>query len=166
MFQSLRAGAPFYVLYKNEPKIAIGNVEFVSEAIPQFSTNYVNGIASQPKSVVDVKVRMDEEVINLQKLPADAVIADFGTMVVSESRESMSNEIEALKAISEKVLKDVDKHRHCIDEYDKMLSLLNPRIAKEAEQAKEIDSLRRDLDDIKALLSKALEHGSKSKEEK
>lgn len=174
MFQGLRASSPFYILYKNEPRVAIGEVISVSNPVPQFgATAYQNGLMTTPKSFVDIKVRVGEEVLDLQKLPADSTIADFGGngMVVSESREAIINEVDGFKKASERVLADVGRHRKIVSECDKMLSELSPQLKREAEQAEEIENLKQgmgnlrdDLADIKALLSKALNRSPKKED--
>ena len=127
-----------------------------------------------PKNVVDVKVSINGESVDFQKLPADASIADFGSngIVVSESRDAIINEISGFKKASERVLADVERHQHIVAECDTMLTLLNPQLKREAEQAEEIENLKRgmsdlrgDMNDIKGMLAQALKHSSKSKEE-
>lgn len=158
MFQNLRVGSPLYILYKNEPRLAIGEVVSVGTPMPQFGMNYQNGMLSQPRNTVDVKANINGEEVTLQKLPCDLVIADFGStgMVVSESKEAILSEIESFRGINAKALNDMPKFQHNVEECDKMSAQLNPHIAKEVEQAKEIESLKADISDMKAMLSKAL----------
>lgn len=162
MFQGLRSGAPLYIFYKNEPKVCVGEVVSVSTPMPQFGTTYQNGIISPPQNFVDLKITVDGEEINLQKLPAEVTIADFGNtgMVVSESKDAILNEIDAFRNISVRALADVEKHQRNVTECDKMLAELNPHIAKEAEQAKKIAGLESELSEIKAMLAQALKQGS------
>lgn len=163
MFQNLRTGSPFYILYKNEPKLSIGEVRQVSQPYPQFGVTYQQGILSQPKNLVDIKVMVDGEEVTLQKIPADLAIADFGTgMVVSENKEAIVNEIEAYKHNSEKHISDTPKHEHIVAECLSMLGALNPQVARETEQEKRIEFLTGELADIKAMLSGILEHGTKT----
>lgn len=166
MFQGLRGSSPFYILYKKEPRLAIGEVVSVSNPTPQYaSTTYQNGIMMPPKNFVDIKVRVGEETLDFQKIPADATIADFGIngMVVSESRDAMINEIDGFKKISERALADVEQHQHIVTECDTMLKALNPQLKREAEQSQDIENLKRsmadlrgDMNDIKGMLTKAL----------
>lgn len=169
MFQGLRANAPIYILHKNEPRIEVGEVISVSNAMPQFSSaTYQGGILVPPKNYVDVKVNVGGSEIELQKLPADLSIADFGTsgMVVSESADAMIPEVEGLQKISTKALEDVEHHKKVLAECESIMATLNPRIRKEAEQAAEIEGLKRSvtdlrdsLSDIRGLIVKALGHG-------
>lgn len=175
MFQGLRVGSPIYLLSKAEPKIDIAEVVSVGNPTAQFnSASFQNGSFAPPTSTVDIKVRIGEQVIDLQKMPAEQSIADFGSsgMVVSESRDAIINEIEGFKKLSIRALEDIDKHKHIVSECDNMLSALNPHLKKEAEQAEEIANLKRgmadlrdDMTDIKGMLTKALNRGSSKKDE-
>ena len=97
MFQNVRKGTPIYLLHRNEAKVEIGEVVGVSMAQPMFNHSYQNGQYLQPKNVVDIQVSINGKTINLQKLPADATIADDNGMVVSESRDAILTEIDILK---------------------------------------------------------------------
>lgn len=175
MFQGLRVGSPIYLLSKSEPKIDIAEVVSVGNPTAQYNTaSFQNGSFVPPVNTVDIKVRIGEQVIDLQKMPAEQSIADFGSagMVVSESRDAIINEIDAFKKLSLRALEDVDKHKHIVSECDNMLASLNPHLKKEAEQAEEIANLKRgmadlrdDMTDIKGMLTKALRGSSKTKEE-
>lgn len=167
MFQSLRTGSPFYILYKSEPKLSVGEVESVGSPVPQYGTTYQNGMITPPKNFVDVKVRIGGELVNLQMLPAELSIADFGTsgMVVSESREDILNEIIGFQGIAERELQDVPKNEHIVSECKAMRAMLDPQIAKEVEQSKKIEMLESRLGNIESMLSKALGRSSKTKEE-
>lgn len=175
MFQGLRVGSPIFLLSKSEPKIDIAEVVSVGNPTPQYNAaSFQNGNFMPPTNTVDVKVRIGEQVIDLQKLPAEQSIADFGTagMVVSENRDAIINEIDAFKKLSLRALEDVDRHKHVVKECDVMLASLNPHLKKEAEQAEEIANLKQgmadlrdDMTDIKGMLTKALNRGSSKKDE-
>lgn len=174
MFQGLRTASPIYILYKSEPRVSVAEVVSVSNPVPQFSTStYQNGMLMPPKSFVDIRARMGDENLDLQKLPADSSIADFGNtgMVVSESRDAIINEIVGLQKSSQRVLDEVDHHQHIVTECDKMLAELNPQLRKEAEQSAEIENLKKGmedlsttLEDLKGMLSQALGHSSKNEQ--
>lgn len=171
MLSGLRQGAPIYVLYKNELKTAIGEVVAVSNPVPQYGTTYNAGILAQPKTVVDVRVRIGSETVDFQKLPADQSIADFGPngIVISETRDGILAEIDAYQKRSETALAETPRHEQIIAACKSMRSELDPAIRKEAEQAAEIATLKEQLsgmsEQIAALtgmLSKSL---GKKKEE-
>ncbi len=165
MFQNLRKGAPFYILYKNDLCVKIGEVDEVGAPVPQFGPTYNNGVLTPPRSLIEIKVLMDGETITLQALPAEASIADFKNgMVVSESKEAILSEVEAMEKSSEKALADRPRHEKTIAACRDMKVLLNPQIAKEEEQAREIEGLKSEISELKGLLIKALGKKDKEKE--
>ena len=154
---------PFYILYKSEPRISTAEVISCSNPVQPYAAYQ----PAFPVKSVDVKVRVGDEVMEFKQLPAESVIADYGGsgIVVSDSREAITSEVMALKRSSEKILEDVGRHEHIVAECDTILKDLNPQLRREAEQSQEIEKLKSDLSDIKAMLSKALGHASsKSKE--
>lgn len=164
MFQNIRVGTPLYVLHKQEPKLEIGEVMSVSVPQPQFGAYQVG-----MKMVVDVNIKVGEQPIEFQKLPADLSITDYAgnTMVVAEDRNAILNEISILRKNSEKVLESVDYHKGVLDKCTEMIETLNPAAKQEAEKQKEIDTLKTDVADMKSMLARLLEHHeapSKAKE--
>lgn len=147
---------PFYILYKSEPRISTAEVVSCSNPIQPFSAYQ----PAFPARSVDVKVRVGEETLEFKQLPAESVIADYGGsgIVVSDSRDAITNEVIALKKASENILSDVGRHERIVAECEKILQDLNPQLRREAEQSQEIEKLKNDLSDIKAMLSRALGH--------
>lgn len=163
MFSNLRVGTPIYVLSKQEPKVSIGEVQSVGAPVPQFGTTYTAGYLQPPKMLVDIKVKVGDEVIDLQKLPADQTIADFGTngMVVSETRESILTEIENMRKSSQGVLDSVDYHRQMVNKCLQLTEELSPQAKAEAEQKRDIDTLKSQMANIEGMLSELLNKKSK-----
>lgn len=158
MFQTLRQGATVYILYKQEiPRVEYGEVLSVGIPIPQMNatTYQQNGQFLPPKNVVDLKVNVNGQTIDLQKLPADSTIADFGNngMVVSTSKEAILTEISTLRNNSQRVIESVDKHKKNIEYCDKLIEDLNPEVKKEAERREEIDNLKNEISGLKEMLA-------------
>lgn len=170
MFQGLRPNSLFYVLEKGEkPSLKVGQVVTVSNPQQKFPT-YVPGQMPSTETTVDVKVKIGEEQMEFQKLPATMQIANFGNggVVVSESREAMCAEVEAMLRQSKAVVESVNYHKDVISACDKMLAQLNPHIAKEKQQEQDISNLKTDvqgmkgdLSDIKGMLSDILKTNKK-----
>jgi len=168
MFQGLRAGSPFYILHKDEPKIEVGEVVLVSNPSPLFQTSFQGGGVQMPTMTVDVKVNVGGQEVDFVKLRADQCIADSSGVVVSESRDAMLGEIESFKKNSERALGEVSRHEHIVEECGRMLAVLNPQIQRELTQSKEIEGLKSEVSgirdemlDIKAMLAKALNRTKK-----
>lgn len=151
MFSGLRAGSVFYALDRKEPKIEIGETVFVSQPRPQIPT-YNSGILSQPKNVVDVKVKFGNSEREYKQVPADLSIADFGNdgIVISDNVDLMINEVKSFKAISEKALKDTDKHKNIISKCNDILFSIDTKTQKEVQRDKEFSSIKEDVETLKS----------------
>lgn len=168
MFQSLRNGTPLYVLRKNEPKLEMGEVTFVSQPVNQFGQPVYGG--TQP-ATVDIKIQIADKQMDLQKLPATFTIADCGNgIVVSESRDAISNEINILRQNSQRILESTEQHKAIVQRCNELLAEINPQVKQEAERTKEIESLSQrvgglenSLADIKGLLIQSLNTKTKEK---
>lgn len=144
MFQSLRTGTPLYVLHKNEPRLEIGEVTFVSNPTPQFGQTYQMGTLMGQNMTVDVNIKVEgkEKPIEIKQLPAMQTIADYGNgMVICESKDAVVNEISSLKSSSQRAIESIDQHREIMRKCDALLEELNPEIRKEAERSREIENL-------------------------
>jgi hypothetical protein len=96
-------------------------------------------------------------------------IANSGNVVVSDSKEAMSMEVESLLRSSRQILDSIPYHERVITSCDGMLRDLNPQFAKEKEQEEKIDALElkmggieTTLNEMMGLLSEAVGH-TKSK---
>src|SRR5574344_829026 len=98
MFQGLRQGGMFYILDKCEDmKLKIGQVVSVSNPqtkANQFGASYQYALPNE--LFVDVKVKVGEDTIDFKQLNANMNIANSGNLVVSDSREAMSAEVEGM----------------------------------------------------------------------
>lgn len=144
MFSGLRQNSLFYILEKGDNlNLKVGQVVSVSNPQPKY--NQYPGVQpySQPEMVVDVKVKVGDETMDFKQLPSNLSIANFGQngVVVSESKEAMSAEVEAMLRNSTSIVESVPYHEKVISYCDEMLRQLNPQFAKEKEQEEKIDRL-------------------------
>ena len=165
MFSGLRQNSLFYILDKGEtPTLRIGQVVSVSNPQTKYPS-YNNGFTPQPmETVVDVKVKIDDDEVDFKQLPANGQIANDKNLVVSESKDAMSAEVDAMLRTSKAILESVDYHEKVVKSCEGMLLQLNPQIAKEKEQAEKItklegkvDGMEGTLSEIKGLLKQALQ---------
>ena len=170
MLSALRPGTPVYVLYKNEPRFAVAKVSQVSNQYPNL------GYQQQPlvpgnNLAVNIAIEVDGKTENYERIPLNSSIAEFPDkgVLISETRDGIINEVNAIKSASVTALQQVDMHKNIITSCDKLLFDLNPQLRKEQEQAQEIATLKEQLsgmsEQIAALtgmLSKSL---GKKKEE-
>jgi ribosome-associated translation inhibitor RaiA len=117
-----------------------------------------------------VKVKVGDETIDFKQLPATLSISDNNSVVVSESKEAMSAEVEAMLRASNNILESIPYHQKVISNCDIILRELNPQFAKEKEQEEKIGALEERMGNIDDklnkmfdLLSDTLEYKSKRK---
>ena len=170
MFNALRSGSPFYILEKSdEPRLKIGSVVSVSQPTPKYTNSFIPN-QQFTEMVVDVVVKVGEEELKFEKLPSSLSIANFGNsgVVVSESKEAMNTEVEAMLRQSKQIIESIPYHEKVISSCDGMLRELNPSFKKEKEQEEKIGLLERKmsgmegtLSDIREMLNLALNNKKK-----
>lgn len=157
MFQGLRTNSLFYVLDKGEnPNLRIGQVVSVSNPQTRYPS-FNNGFTPQPmETVVDVKVKLNDEEVDFKQLPANGQIANDENLVVSDSKDAMSAEVDAMLRQSKAILESVDYHKRVVDSCEGMLQQLNPQIAKEKEQTEKINKLEGKVSGIEGKIDKMM----------
>ena len=157
MFQGLRTNSLFYVLDKGEnPSLRIGQVVSVSNPQTRYPS-YNNGFTPQPmETVVDVRVKLGDEEADFKQLPANGQIANDKNLVVSDSKEAMSAEVDAMLRQSKAILESVDYHERVVKSCEGMLLQLNPQIAKDREQTEKINKLEGKVSGIEGKIDKMM----------
>lgn len=158
MFSGVRQGSLFYILEKGEElKLKTAQVVSVSNPQPKFNPIPVAQAFGQTEMVVDIKVSVGEETLEFKQLGATQTIANSGNVVVSDSREAMSAEVEGLLRTSRQVIESVPYHEKVLISCDAMLRELNPTFAKEKEQEEKIGALEERMGNIDDKLNKMFE---------
>ena len=174
MFSGIRQNNLFYILEKSDTlNLKIGQVVSVSNPQPKYNQFPTTpSFTTQPEMVVDIKVKVGEEVMDFKQLNANHSLANSGNVVVSDNKEAMSAEVEGLLRTSQQILESVPYHERVISSCDSILRELNPQFAKEKEQEEKIGMLEEKMGGIEStlnqmmgLLSEAVNH-SKSKTKK
>lgn len=157
MFQGLRTNSLFYVLDKGEnPSLRIGQVVSVSNPQTRYPS-FNNGFTPQPmETVVDVRVKLGDEEADFNQLPANGQIANDKNLVVSDSKEAMSAEVDAMLRQSKAILESVDYHERVVKSCEGMLLQLNPQIAKDREQTEKINKLEGKVSGIEGKIDKMM----------
>lgn len=163
MFSALRQSGTVYILTKGDTlALKTGVVQSVSSPVTKFGTQLMPG-QFQQDTVIDLTVKVGDELLTFKQLPSASVIASSGNMVVSESRDAMVAEVENMMRTSKEVLESVDYHKNALEACESIMCSLNPRLAEEKEQKEKIETLERKLGaiedtvgDLKELLLKAL----------
>jgi ribosomal protein L21E len=159
MFSGLRQNSLFYILEKGEAvTLKIGQVVSVSNPQPKYNQYQPLQPYNQPETTVDVKVKVGDDTMDFKQLPSHLSIVNFGQngMVVSESKEAMSAEVEAMLRNSNSILDSIPYHKKVITSCDEMLRQLNPQFAKEKEQEEKIGVLEQKMGGIENTLSQMM----------
>ena len=148
MFQSLRPNNQIFILHKDKPLLEVGSVVSVSMPTPKYPVPPVFGQTQE--MVVDIVVKVNNQDITYQKLPANLEIADFGTngIVISDNKLAMNSEIMSLKQKSVDAINNVNFHQQVVTTCDKILSDLNPEFAEKQQQQAEINELKTQVNDL------------------
>ena len=175
MFQAVRQGNLFYILEKgDELKLKVGQVVSASNPQPKYGQFNTPTFGSQPEMTVDVRVKVDDETMDFKQLNASASIANSGNVVVSDSKDAMSAEVEGLLRTSKGILDSIPYHEKMLVSCDAILRDLNPTFKKEKEQEEkmtmlegEVIGIKDTLNEMMGLLSNALgaPKSKRSKEE-
>lgn len=156
MFNTLAKNSLFYILDKNnKPTLKVGKV-VKAEINPQFY-----GLANQ---FIDIDVDVDGDTYQFKKAPNNlSIYSPTNGIVVSDNVEDMTKEFETMVKISQQAVESIDYHRGVIESKDEILSILNPKFAKEKEQENKLNSLEgrvinmeKGIGDIRDMLSKVL----------
>lgn len=156
MFSGLRTNSLFYILEKGEkPVLKVGQVSSVSNPSPkygQYPTTPMFG--QQMETVVDVSVKVGDETMEFKQLPSNLSIANLGqNVVVSENKDAMNAEVEAMLRNSRGILESVSYHESVIASCDGILRELNPQLAKEKAQEEKIVGLEDQMGKLSIALS-------------
>lgn len=156
MFGGIRQNSLFYILDKQNLTLTVGEVESVSNPTPKYGQGNYAQPFGQPEMFVDVKVKIGETVNEYKQLSTGLSVANAGNVVVSDSRDLMSAEVEAMIRNSKSVLDSMSYHEKVIESCDLMLRDLNPQFAKEKQQEEKIVSLEGKMDGIETTLKQMM----------
>lgn len=148
MFQGLTQGATLFILYRNEPRLAEGRVVSSNTHPPQ--PNLQNPMAMFQGMVTDVTVTVGNDSIPFAGLPANGVVANFPDkgMFISTDRAAILREVQAMKSASEQVLGQIPAHQKMVQDCESLLIQYNPERKREIEQSQEIESLKKQIENM------------------
>lgn len=154
MFGGLRQGNLLYILEKNAQgaTLRVAQVESVSNPQPRYGQ--MSQFSTQTDMVVDIKARHNEETLEFKQLNTSLSIANSGNLVLSDSKEVMSSEVETLMRTSRQTIESVPYHEKMLTDCEAMLKELNPQFAREKEHEEKIDALEGKMGRIEGTLNK------------
>ena len=160
MFQSIRPNSQIYILHKGENmRVDVGIVS--NQPIPKPKYPMPQTFGQPQETVVDLVVRINNETINLNNIPAQADVADSfsngETLVVSPSREAINAEIVSEKQKSLDIVKSKPYHEKRASQCDVLLGQLNPEFAEKQSQKEELNQLKEQVNGLTAQVSRLVE---------
>lgn len=168
MFSQLHQGSQVWILDKSgkRPELKVGQVTNTPQVAPKYNTQNPAMTGFQPEMVVDLIVATDGRQYDLKQLHAGLQIEarDDIKAVISDSQESMLQEIEAMSVQSQQVLDSEAYHRDVLESCEQWRRMLNPRYEKEQRRDEQIDALTKRFDAFENKVGKALDKILQSKE--
>ena len=155
MFSALRKGSQIYILDRTStPTIKVGYIENVSMPRPMYPTyNPQVNLGTNMQTVVDLTTRIDSETKEFC-VPSNLSMHTYGDYTLSENKEGMISEVDALLHNSKDIINNIDKHKANITAYEEILKTLNPVYAKEQERDTAITDLSNRVDNIQDSLDR------------
>ena len=156
MFSGLRQGTALYVLDKSkEPKVVTGYVESISTPHPMYpSYNPSVSFGANLQTVVDVTVKLGDDKKEFIGVPSTSIIHSYGDYVLSESKDSMIQEVTTMLENSKSIIANVEQHKSNITACEKILRELNPTYAREQERDEMIDKISGRIDRMEDILAR------------
>ena len=160
MFQSLRQNSPIYIFHKiDNPCLEIGTISTISLPKPKYAVPAT--FNSTQEMCVDIVVKINNNVVNYNNLPATLDIADSTSngdnIVIASSKEAMNAEILSLKQKSIDELNRKEYNENIVRNCDKILADLNPEFAEKQAQKAEIDSLKLQMQEMSKNMQSLIE---------
>lgn len=156
MFSGLRQGATLYVLDKSEePKVVTGYVENVTAPRPIYKTyNPAVSFGTNMQTVVDITVKIGNDKKDFVGVPSNNTIHSYGDYVLSENKEGMIQEVDAMLSNSKAIVESIEQHKTNIEACEKILKQLNPTYAKEQQRDEAIDNISERMDRMEDVLTR------------
>lgn len=156
MFSGLRQGTTLYVLDKSEePKVVMGYVENVTAPHPMYKTyNPTVSFGTNMQTVVDIIVKIGNDKKEFVGVPSTSTIHSYGDYVLSENKESMIQEVDAMLSNSKAIVESIEQHKANIVACENILKQLNPVYAKEQQRDEAIDNISGRMDRMEDVLAR------------
>lgn len=155
MFGTLRAGSLLYILNKGEePSLKVGQVLSVTPPRAKVNSQFMPN-PMQAEHVVDITVKVGDDTKTFSNVSTNLSIVDTGanSYVISDDKNAIINEVEALGAISQNALNSIPYHKKVVAACKQWMVELNPNLKKEADRDEEMIRMKNELSDMKNTMS-------------
>lgn len=133
----------------------MGYVERVSIPHPMYQNyNPTVSFGANLQTAVDITVKIGNDRKEFVGVPSTSVIHAYGDYVLSESKDSMIQEVSTMLENSKSIIANVDQHKSNITACEKILKELNPVYAKESERDEVIDNISGRMNRIEGILAR------------
>lgn len=124
---------------------------------PNYNSNFLSG-----GSTIDINVKVGEQTMDFKNVPSSQSITNYNNVVITETKELMSNEVDNMLQSSKNIIDSVPYHNSVIKSCEEILKDLNPRFAKEKERDEDISNLKTRIGGIESKMDQVLTLLSKS----
>lgn len=124
---------------------------------PNYNNNFLSG-----GSTIDINVKVGEQTMDFKNVPSSQSITNYNNVVITETKELMSNEVDNMLQSSKNIIDSVPYHNSVIKSCEEILKDLNPRFAKEKERDEDISNLKTRIGGIESKMDQVLTLLSKS----
>lgn len=148
MFSNLSKGSVLYGLDKRDGvTLFTATVDSVSLALP----NMMNMPMGQ--STINIKATVKGKQGDFLNVPSTNAIYDMGNMVLADNKDSLVNYATMELQNSRSIVNSMDTHKKLIEQYENILSDLNPSMSGNTE----VKELKSEISDLKNQLAEALD---------
>lgn len=156
MFSNLVQNSLFYILDKNnKPSLKVGKVSKININPQYFGMN---------NQELDIIVDVNGDTYEFKKIPNNLSILSPSTgIVISDNIDDINKEVDSMIKYSQQIVDNIEYHKSVLESKDEIMSILNPKYAKEKEQENKLNLLdgrvgnvEKGIDEIKTMLNQIL----------
>ena len=142
-------GSALYILNRKDFSVATAIVNSVSQPHIMKAAQSNPALAMQG-FVIDLGISIGNENTSLE-FPVNSMSANYPdkNWFVSQDKQSVIHEIESMESASKQFLAQKPWHEMVIQKSPALMTQLNPELLKEAQQAKEIEMLKAQIEEMK-----------------
>lgn len=146
MFSALSQGSPIFLLDKTSTlDYKVGEVVGVSA--PKFNSF---------GNTVDLKIKVDDSIQEFNNISSVSNYTSYnnGKIIISESKQSIQNEIEGILQNRKQILNNIDVYKEEIIQCENILKQLSPQFAIDRERDERLSNLETRFDGVESKLDK------------
>lgn len=154
MFSALTQGSSIYLLDKTSSlDYKIGEVIGISS--PKIIYNFGQG-----QSVVDLKVKVDDNIREFNNLPSINSIVSYnnGKVIISETKQGIQNEVESILQNRIDIINNFENYKQDKQDCEEILKKINPQFAKDKDLDDRLSGLETRIAGFESSINEILNH--------